>query len=497
MSKLNAILSRLDTTQAFFMVYAGIVLLSVFAGIATEWYFLAGIPAAVLLGYVCLLDFKKVFYLLLFFIPLSTEVELPGGFGTDLPTEPLMVGLMFIFLLYLLRHPKEISGRFIMHPLTLILLLHVGWIYATTFTSQDVFVSLKFSLAKTWYIAVFFFMAGHLIKTEKDFKVLFWVIFIPLLFTVAIILARHAGYGFAFNKVNKVMWPFQRNHVSYAATLALFFPFVWFARFWYPKKSNKRLFISAATIFLLGAIYLTYTRAAYVALIIAAAAYFVFKFRLIKIVIPLAIVAAAGLVVYMVVDNNYLEYAPNYDQTIAHKRFDNLIEATAKMEDISTMERLHRWIAGVHMSNEKAAVGFGPGNFYNYYKSYTVTGFQTYVSGNPEKSGIHSYYLMTLVEQGILGLILFLVLSFYTLIRGETVYHQTKDPGRKRIVMMLLLCLVVIDAFLIINDMIETDKAGTYFFLCMAILINMDLANQREKQQSIEQGGSISKQSTP
>lgn len=483
MRKLNDIFSGWNTTQTFFGVYAGLVLLSLFAGMATEWYFLAGLPFLLLLGYVVLLDFKKVFFLLLFFIPISTEIHLPGGLGTDLPTEPLMVLLMVVFGLYVLKHPREMKADFITHPLTLILLLHVGWIYFTSFTSQEILVSVKFSLAKTWYIAVFFFLTGHLIKTEKDFKNLFWVVFIPLVITVFIILARHSTYGFAFDKVNKVMWPFQRNHVNYAATLTVFFPFIWFARFWYPQKSGKRILLVAVTVLMLGAIYLTYTRAAYLSLFIAAGAYVVIRLRLVKFVIAVSIIAALGLISYMVVDNKYLEYAPNYDTTIAHKRFDNLIEATAKMEDISTMERLHRWVAGMRMSVDHPLAGFGPGNFYNFYKSYTVTGFQTYVSDNPEKSGIHSYYLMTLVEQGVPGLILFLFLSFYALVKGENIYHESKNRERKNIAMTVLLCLVIIDAFLIINDLIETDKAGSFFFICLAVLINMDRANKQDHKQ--------------
>jgi O-antigen ligase len=86
---------------------------------------------------------------------------------------------------------------------------------------------------------------------------------------------------------------------------------------------------------------------------------------------------------------------------------------------------------------------------------------------------------MTLVEQGIIGLIIFLALSFFILIRGEAIYHQTKDLALRRIVLMVLLCTIVIDAFLIINDLIETDKVGPFFFICIAILVNIDLKNQR------------------
>ena len=205
------------------------------------------------------------------------------------------------------------------------------------------------------------------------------------------------------------------------------------------------------------------------------------RLRMVRYVLAAGLVAAAVLVGSMVYNNRYLDYAPNYDRTITHYQFDNLLEATYKMEDISTMERVYRWVAGAHMSATHPIAGFGPGNFVNFYKPFAVTSFQTYVSNNKEQSGIHSYFLMTLVEQGWPGLLLFLALLFFTLIKGESIYHQTSDPARRRLVLMALLCLVVIDAFLLINDMIETDKVGSFFFICMAMLINLDLANRRER----------------
>jgi len=70
----------------------------------------------------------------------------------------------------------------------------------------------------------------------------------------------------------------------------------------------------------------------------------------------------------------------------------------------------------MRMAADRPLVGFGPGAFYESYVPYTLSSFQTYVSDNPEKSGIHNYYLMTSVEQGIPGLILFLILTILPLI---------------------------------------------------------------------------------
>ena len=181
--------------------------------------------------------------------------------------------------------------------------------------------------------------------------------------------------------------------------------------------------------------------------------------------------------------NNYLDSRPDFNKTITHDDFDDLLSATTKGQDVSTMERVYRLVAGGHMVAEKPLTGFGPGTFTTYYKQYTLFGFTTYVSDNKELSGIHCYYLMMAVEQGILGALLFIALVFVVLLKGEQVYHETELPGRRRVVMMAILTTVVIDGLLLMNDLVETDKVGSFFFLCMALIVNADTWNRREQEQ--------------
>lgn len=476
----NAAISSVSQQNLLiFKVFAAISLLSIFAAIVFDAYLVAGVPAVLLLFYLTIVDFKKVFFFLIICIPFSTEFYFPNGLATDLPTEPLMIGLMGVYGIYVLRNGKEMDSSFIRHPLALILVLHLFWIFATSITSSLFWVSFKFSLAKLWYVVVFFFMAGSILKREKDFKTFFWCVLIPLISTVLIIWAQHATHGFSFESVRGVLDPFYRNHVNYASLLALFIPFVWFARYWYPKRSFNRWFLNFSLVVLIVAIQLSYTRTAYVTLFMAIGAYFVIRLKLVRLTLILSVVVLISGFIYMAKNNTYLQFAPDYERTVTHERFDNLVAATVEMKDISTVERFYRWIAGLRMAGDKLLVGYGPGNFYNFYKSYTVSSFRTYVSDNPEKSGIHSYFLLMLVEQGIPGMLIFIALSFYALIRGERIYHESQSPERKGIVMGVLLSLIVINAFLLINDMIETDKMGSFFFIGLAVLINMDLANKR------------------
>ncbi|MFK8102258.1 MAG: O-antigen ligase family protein [Saprospiraceae bacterium] len=473
------ILSSEQQNASLFKFFGLVVLLSIFTAIMTSTYYIAALPAIFLVLYVTIVDFKQVFFWLYFFIPLGMAVNLPGGLSTDLPTEPLMVGLMLVYFIYVLQNGKRLNSQFFRHPLTLLLLLHLGWTYVATLSSSLFFVSLKFSLAKTWYVTVFYFMAGSLLKDAKDVKRFFWYVFVALSISIIFILSKHLSMGLLFKDANRVVWPFYQNHVDYASIIALFIPMIWYVRKWYPRWSFLRMVLSAGLVLFFVALWFTYTRAAYLAVIASIGTYYMIQWRLTKYAVIIASIGIVGLATHLVTDNTYMDYAPDFEKAVTHKNFDNLVEATAKMEDVSTMERVHRWVAGGRMSTEKPLLGFGPGNFYFFYKSYALGSFKTYVSNNPEKSGIHCYYLMILVEQGFIGALIFLLFCFYIFLKAETIYHEAQSAAQKHIVLLSILSIVAIATLLIINDMIETDKVGPFFFTCVALIVNVDLNNQR------------------
>ncbi|MEM9990211.1 MAG: O-antigen ligase family protein [Bacteroidota bacterium] len=461
------------------LAFGGLCIISIFAALLTEWYLLCVLPAVFLLVYWTILDYEKIFYLLLACLPLSTELYFSNGIGTDFPSEPLMIGLMGVYVLYVLRHAQRLDYAFLKHPISLLLLLHFGWIAITTLTSSQPVISIKFLLAKTWYVVTFYLLAGHLLKTKGNIRQFFAWVMIPLCFTIAVVLMRHASYGFSFEDVYKVLHPFYRNHVNYACIIALFFPFAWYAVYWYRHHPKVQYLLIAVIPFLLMATYLSYTRAAYVALLLCIGVYFIIRWRWMKYALATASVAAVLGFAYLAQQNNYLDYAPDYERAITHTEFDDLLAATYQLEDISTMERVHRWVAASFMIVEKPVVGFGPGNFYHFYHGYTVSRFRTYVSDNPEQSSAHNYYLTVALEQGILGLLLFLALCFYALLKAEQLYHRSKSVEERSYLLAITLSFFVILCVLLINDLIETDKVGAFFFLLLAMLTNWDLRLQR------------------
>lgn len=459
----------------FSVLTVGSILASIY--FATWW--MALLPPALLVVWLSFVDIQKVFFLMIGCIPLSMELALPGGFATDLPSEQFMWLLTLAGIGWFLMNWRSVDVRFLRHPVTLALLAHVAWIAVTMAASDNFIVSFKYLLAKGWYVIVFYFLASRFLNTERDFKQLLWWFFVPLMYAMTTVVVRHAAKGFSFEDVGYVMWPHFRNHVMYACLLAIFLPFVWYGTYWYKRYSGPWLVLVLGVLYILFAINFAYTRAAYVALAAAVGIYWVVRWRLMKVALVVLAIGFTLLLGFLSTRDNWLLFAPDYEKTISHKRFDNLLEATTKLEDISTMERVYRWVAASYMIREKPWMGFGPGTFYFHYKNYTVSSFKTYVSDNPEHSGIHNYYLMVTVEQGLPGLVFYLLFCIVVMLKGEDIFHRTADKSRRRTLMAALLCFCLTNILMLMNDFVETDKIGSLFILSVAIIVNVDLKERR------------------
>jgi len=470
----------LKSLQQFSLVFLGLcACLCTILAFQFEAYYLVAIPAILVIGLLSVINFKAVYYLLLFTMPLSIEVYFSNSLGTDLPAEPLMIGLMAITFIYLGLNLAKSDLQIYKHPLFLLLVIHYFWIFISGINSEVPLVSMKYFLAKTWYITVFAVLTGLLIRNERQFRPVFWCIFIPLTFLVIQAIARHSMISFTFEDVNTPVMPFFRNHVNYAAMLTLFFPFLILARSWYEKGSWKRRLLFLAAILYLVAIYFSFTRACMLALVVMAVVYLVVRWNLLRMLLPFAVIAVLLFSGYMVSQNKYLDYSPTFEKTVHHDRFDDHISATIALEDASSMERFYRWIAAGFMFAEKPLLGYGPGNFYPFYKQHTVSGFETYLSDNEERSTVHNYFLLILVEQGIIGLLFFAALTLAIFGYAERLYHKYCDSATKPYCMALLLSLVAIYVNLMFSDLIEANKIGPMFFLAIALMINLSIERKR------------------
>ena len=164
-------------------------------------------------------------WLIVFVTPLSIkfeELEI-GGVGMYLPTEPLMFGIMLLFFFKLIYSPN-VNKKILYHPVTLAVIINLIWIFITAITSEMILVSFKFLLARLWFVVCFYFIAVQLFRKENNYKVFYWAYIIPLTFVIVYSVIRLSTYGFEEKPAHWVMEPFYKDHTSYGAILAMYFP---------------------------------------------------------------------------------------------------------------------------------------------------------------------------------------------------------------------------------------------------------------------------------
>ncbi|RPD44853.1 O-antigen ligase family protein [Hymenobacter sediminis] len=457
-------------------VFAGFVVLLLGGGATAALLEtpLALLPLALLLGLLVLLtEWRVVYYLLFLTLAFSREEPLPGGLSLDVPSEPLLLILTGCILTVLLIRSSVISVREVRHPLVVILLLMLLWSVVSTTFSVDTTKSVKYLLAKTWYLVPFGLGTLLLLVRPRDLWRVAGTYTAAVCATVLIVGVRHATKGFTFDTINEAVGNLYRNHVIYATVLALLLPFALYgAR---STKGTARLAWRIAIGILLFGLFTSYTRASMLSLPVAGILYWVIRLRQTRLLLAGTVVGLLASTSYFLSQNNYMLYAPDFEKTIFNgEDFSKHLEATYKLQDVSGMERVYRWVAAGRMAADKPLVGSGPSTFYPEYKRYTVRSFRTYVSENPEKSTTHNYFLLVLAEQGFPGLILFLILLSVALLTIEHLYHRTQHGSQPRYVLLACsMSFVIILFHLLLNELVEVDKIGSFFFINLFMLIRI------------------------
>ena len=434
------------------------------------------LPALAVPGLVLVLArWQWLYYLLFLTLPFSHDIELLGGLHMDVPSEPLLLSLLVCVPLALLLGPggpRQLAPREWRHPLLLLPALMLAWAAFDTLFSVNVLHSVKYLLAKCWYLVPCLLGTLLLVRRPVDFWRVAACYVGAAVGVLAWILPRHATQGFSFGKVGWAVQPFFINHVIYATVLALLLPLAGGLAAQARTRGQRRWWLVAGGLLLFGLL-TSYTRASWLALPVAGLYYGVLRLRLTRWLLLGLAGAGIGAAVYLTAGERFMRYAPDFEKTVWHGgNFEAHLASTYKLQDVSGMERVYRWVAAARMVADRPLTGTGPATFYPTYQRYTVRSFRTYVSANPEHSTTHNYFLLQLAEQGVPGFLLFFALVATTLLTAERQYHASAaQPEVRRVVLVVALSLVIILFHLFLNELLEVDKIGTVFFVGLAVLI--------------------------
>jgi O-antigen ligase len=440
---------------------------AVFCAAYFQFLYLLLLPPALLAVFYLVQNPVPLFYLLVASIPWSVEYNFSNGLGTDLPDEPLMLLCAFTVVAALAFNWKKYKDR--LHPILFVLLLYLVWIVITVYTSTDRLLSLKYMLAKLWYVLAFVGAPLLFLKDRKALLKAAVILVISMMAATLLVVIKHAGSNFSFESANLAPAPFFRNHVNYAALLVFTVPL----QIAFLQSKRYRALIICTLVFTIAALYVSYSRGAWLALVVGLASYWLIRRKLMVAAFVFTILLTLSAIFWLKKDENYLAFAHDFNTTIYHADFSEHLAATYEFRDASTAERFHRWIAGVRMIPDRWQTGFGPNTFYWNYKSYTVPAFKTWISKNEERSTVHNYFLLQAIEMGIPGLLLFLALLFALFFYAQKTYHRSTDPFTKTAAITTASVLSMICTVNVLSDLIEADKVGSIFFVCIAVLVGL------------------------
>lgn len=433
---------------------------------------------------------EHLFWLMIIFLPLSTELMVTDSLGLDFPDEPLLILLTGIIIVKMIYKPALFPRSILNRSLFFLLLLHLFWIFICCFFSVDAVLSIKFLLAKIWYVIPFVLLPQLMIRSQKEFKKIALCLLLPMLFVVMQALIRHSFYNFSFEGIKQVLDPFFRNHVNYSAMLVCLLAVLWCVRKLTPHNQLNSKLINAGMAIGVAGLVFSFSRGAWVALILGAIAGIIIHYKKMKIILTGLMIFCLGSTAWLSYHNNYLKFVPDFQHTIFHTDFSEHLQATVSLKDVSNAERFYRWVAAVNMITEKPISGFGPNNFYNNYKPFARNQFKTWVSNNPDHSSVHNYFLLTALEQGMVGLVLFSALFFGMILKTQQLYHQLHNNFYRTILLTTGIVLAMIGTVIFLSDLIETDKIGSLFWLSLGIIFLLQ-EKLKEEQESI--AASVSK----
>lgn len=451
--------------------------------IALEQFWFMALPAVLLAIVTAFLALEYLMLFIVFATPFSVLLQqYDFGVALYLPTEPLLFGVMIIYILRLFYEGK-VDYRITLHPVTLAILFNLFWIFITCITSSLPLVSWKFLLSRLWLVIPFYFVTIHMFRDPAMMKKHIWMYLLSFSVIILYSLVNHALEGFSEEAAHISMTPFYNDHTSYGAMLAMYLPpLLYFA---YDRDFSRPVRVVAWVLILL---YLTglafsYTRAAWLSIIAAMGVLAVYLLRIRTAPILMAIgVALAVFFIYRTDIMISLE-SGRYKNT-ENRNFQQRVQSIANITtDASNTERFNRWAAAIRMFNERPFFGWGPGTYQFRYAPFQISTEKTVISTNfGERGNAHSEYIGPLAETGILGLVTFAGIIITTILTAGRIVYRMTDKKKRWFAIVISLGLITYFVHGTLNNFLDTDKASAPFWGFIAMLVAMDLQMKREQK---------------
>jgi O-antigen ligase len=425
---------------------------------------------------------ENILFLAVFVTPLSIDLgDYDLGVSISIPSEPLLIGILFFFILKILLE-GGIEPRILRHPVTLAILFNLSWMLLTSITSDMPLVSFKYLLSRLWFIIPMYFGGLMLFRTKTNIRKFIWAYVSALIIVISYTTWVHMGYGFSEKAGHWVMAPFYNDHTAYGVILALFIP-VMLGLSMDKSVSHKQRFLAViGELILLFALFLSYSRAAWVSLGFAIGVLILIKLRISFKWIGISLIGF--LVIFFTFKFEILDKLEKNKQDASANFIEHIQSISNISSDASNLERINRWQAAIRMFSERPLVGWGPGTYQFEYAPFQRAKEKTIISTNLGDMGnAHSEYIGPLAESGVPGLLSILFLVIAIIYTGLNVYKKAANRQTKLIALSVTLGLITYFVHGIMNNFLSTDKASVPFWGLVSVIVALDLYFSSQKEE--------------
>ena len=427
------------------------------------------------IGIVLLRYKQSLLYSLAFFVPISIPIKIAGGSVVNLPVEMLCV-MLFGFVLVKLMAGAKFNLQFLTHPITVLILCDLAWLLICSVFSQMPYVSFKrFFIRVCFYTSFYYFYFELFQQDRQNIKKVFTLHAIGFLVPIIYAFVRHASLSFTTVGSQRISEPFYFDHTIYGACLVFFIPFLMSSFFYSTTFRDKTLFGSLLMIFILATI-LSYSRAAWLSLLIAL--FFgwvlIYRIKLQRLLFGAFIILLVGVFQLDVIATSL----KNNKETSHSNDLGSHIKSVSNIKtDASNKERINRWKCALRMVADKPLFGFGPGTYQFFYGSFQRREDLTRISAFNGMSGhAHSEYLNYLSETGVPGLAIFLSLLTVVFFKCLMVFRNGKNEQYRKISLYVFMGLLTFVIHGLFNGFLEFDKMAMPVFCSMAIVTSLDIS---------------------
>jgi putative inorganic carbon (HCO3(-)) transporter len=470
-------------SNIFIIVSAFIFIALCIFFIWNEQPYLTLFPFVLLAIYFCIYESKWAFLGMAFFTPLSINIEeWTNSFGLFVPTEPVLFGFMILIIAISLKK-NSINSEFWKNPIIWAIGLYLFWIGITCITSTNPMVSIKFLIARLWFVIPLLVFGTIIFMESKYIKWFLWLFISGMVIVMLYTLATHASYRFGEKESHWVMWPFFKDHTIYGAIVALIVPLL--LGLYFSKKHPPLVqAVVLGFIFInLLALYFSYTRAAWLSIFAAIGVWTLIHFK-IRFSLLIGTALFSGMVLWYSWDAIQMELERNKFEHTTEEFSERLQSATNVTTDASNLERINRWSCAIAMFKERPVFGFGPGTYAFEYARFQEPENLTIISTNFGNMGnAHSEYLGPLAEMGFIGLLTVLAVIAMVFYKSITLYYAWPENDKENRVIILAIILSLTTYFVhgILNNFLDTDKAAVPIWGMVAIIMAMEIRLKNKK----------------